>query len=202
MQVLHAKCAVAAFKRARPPCNEAHAPKHKEPARFYGAHVSSQTEPEASNRADDRSHTDVKSSHAAHDCSNVHLGSSDGSHGRFNGEVASSNRAPDRSNREIAWSNGALDSSNCEPVCSAAADDDADGKDARSNRLVDPVTAGSCRQGWARWRSEGTVKALIYARLVLTRSFAERGAALRRAVDSKRLAIATGKRRGTKSSDG
>jgi hypothetical protein len=40
------------------------------------------------------------------------------------------------------------------------------------------------------------------ARLVLTRSFAERGAALRRAVDSKRFAIATGKRRGTKSSDG
>ena len=49
-----AKCAVAAFKRAPWPCDEARTPKHREPALFYGAYVSSQTESPTSNRADDR----------------------------------------------------------------------------------------------------------------------------------------------------
>jgi hypothetical protein len=81
---LHAKCEVATFKWAGPPCNEAHARTHREPAPFYGAHVSSKTEAAASKRADDRSDSEVKSSNGAHDCSNLELARPNGSHDRSN----------------------------------------------------------------------------------------------------------------------
>ena len=54
LQALDAKWAVAAYKRAPSPCDEAHARKYGESALSYGAYVSSQTEGDASNRADDR----------------------------------------------------------------------------------------------------------------------------------------------------
>lgn len=53
-EVLHAKGAVAAFKRAELPCDEAQSWKYREHVGIYGAHISSQTESNAVNRADDR----------------------------------------------------------------------------------------------------------------------------------------------------
>jgi hypothetical protein len=97
-ETLHARCAVAAFKRAHLLCDEAHASIHGEPARSYGALVSVQSETAMSNSADDRSDSESHVVVTAHDRCNLGLAPSDDSHGRSKGEVAQSNGPVDRSN--------------------------------------------------------------------------------------------------------